>query len=111
MSDMSKKILVVGLQPHDAGKTTLCKALIYGFKEAGVTLVPFKPHSGISYWTQFDAFQRSLRRSTLLSSDIMELEAAAESQIPLEVLNPVNRLSSPILDIEPARLRDKHGFW
>jgi predicted P-loop ATPase/GTPase len=98
MSDMSKKILVVGLQPHDAGKTTLCKALIYGFKEAGVALVPFKPHSGISYWTQFDAFQRSLRRSTLLSSDIMELEAAAESQIPLEVLNPVNRLSSPILD-------------
>ena len=83
MSHMSRKILVVGLQPCDAGKTTLCKALIYGFKEAGVALVPFKPHSGISYWTQFDAFQRSLRRSTLLSSDIMELEAAAQSQIPL----------------------------
>jgi predicted P-loop ATPase/GTPase len=28
----------------------------------------------------------------------MELEAAAESQIPLEVLNPVNRLSGPVLD-------------
>jgi predicted P-loop ATPase/GTPase len=95
---MSRKILVVGLQPHDAGRTTLCKALIYGFKEARITLVPFKTHSGISYWTQFDAFQRSLRRSTLLSSDIMELEAAAESQIPLEVLNPVNRLSGPVLD-------------
>jgi predicted P-loop ATPase/GTPase len=95
---MSRKILVVGLQPYDAGKTTLCKALIYGFKEARITLVPFKPHSGISYWTQFDAFQRSLVKSTLLSSDIMELEAAAESQIPLEVLNPVNRLSGPVLD-------------
>ena len=88
----------MGLQPYDAGKTTLCKALIYGFKEARITLVPFKPHSGISYWTQFDAFQRSLVKSTLLSSDIMELEAAAESQIPLEVLNPVNRLSGPVLD-------------
>ena len=88
----------MGLQPHDAGKTTLCKALIHGFKKAGVTLVPFKPHSGISYWSQFDAFQRSLAKSTLLSSDIMELEAAAESQIPLEVLNPVNRLSGPVLD-------------
>jgi len=28
----------------------------------------------------------------------MELEAAAESQIPLEVLNPVNRLSGPVFD-------------
>jgi len=37
-------------------------------------------------------------KSTLLSGDIIELEAAAESQIPLEVLNPVNRLSGPVLD-------------
>ena len=98
MSDMSRKILVVGLQPHDAGKTTLCKALIYGFKEAGVALVPFKPHSGIGYWSQFDVFQRNLVNGSLLSSDIMDLEAAAQSRIPLEVLNPVNRLSCPVPD-------------
>ena len=91
-----KRILVVGLQPHDAGKTTLSKALIHGFKQAGVTLVPFKPHSGIGYWSQFDVFQRNLANGTLLSSDIMSLEAAAQSQIPLEVLNPVNRLSWPV---------------
>jgi len=90
--------LVVGLQTYDAGKTTLCEALIHGFRKAGVTLVPFKPHSGTSYWSQFDAFQRSLAKSTLLSGDIMKLEAAAESQIPLEMLNPVNRLSGPVLD-------------
>lgn len=90
--------MVVGLQAYEAGKTTLCKALIHGFKKAGVTLVPFKPHSGISYWTQFDVFQRNLVKSTLLSSDIIELEAAAQSQIPLEVLNPVNRLSGRVLD-------------
>lgn len=93
---MSKRILVVGLQPHDAGKTTLCKALIHGFKEAGVTLTPFKPHSGIGYWSQFDVFQRNLANGTLLSSDIMILEAAAQTRIPLEVLNPVNRLSWPV---------------
>jgi hypothetical protein len=28
----------------------------------------------------------------------MELESVAESQIPLEVLNPVNRLVGPVLD-------------
>jgi len=89
------KILVVGLQPNDSGKTTLCKALIYGFKENGVSPVPFKPHSGISYWSQFDTFQRSLMKSTLVCSDIIELEEAAQSQLPLEVLNPVNRLSNP----------------
>jgi predicted P-loop ATPase/GTPase len=95
---MSKRILVVGLQPNDAGKTTLCKALIYGFKEAGITLIPFKPHSGIGYWSQFDVFQRNLENGSLLSSDIMDLEAAAQSRIPLEVLNPVNRLSQPVPD-------------
>jgi predicted P-loop ATPase/GTPase len=41
------KILVVGLKPYDSGKTTLCKALIYGFKKAGIDFIPFKPHSGI----------------------------------------------------------------
>jgi len=94
----SKRILVVGLQSHNAGKTTLCRALIYGFKESGVNLIPFKPHSGISYWTQFDTFRESLIRGILLSSDIIELEQAAHSGIPLEILNPVNRLSSPLLD-------------
>jgi len=92
------RILVVGLQPHNTGKTTLCKALIYGFKERGINLAPFKPHSGISYWSQFDAFKESLVRGILLSSDIVELEQAAHSGMPLEILNPVNRLSSPILD-------------
>ena len=92
------KILVVGLQTHDAGKTTLCKALIHGLKKPNVNLVPFKPHSGISYWNQFNAFQDGLVRGTLLSSDIVELEEATRSGLPLEILNPVNRLSSPMLN-------------
>jgi predicted P-loop ATPase/GTPase len=95
---MSKRILVLGLQPNDAGKTTLCRALIHGFKATGVRLVPFKPHSGIGYWSQFDTFQRNLVNGRLLSRDIMDLEAAAESKIPPEVLNPVNRLSRPVPD-------------
>jgi predicted P-loop ATPase/GTPase len=94
------KILVVGLETRDAGKTTLCKALIHGGKKFDVNLVPFKPHSGISYWNQFNAFQDSLVRGSLLSSDIMELEKAANSRLALELLNPVNRLSSPILHRE-----------
>jgi predicted P-loop ATPase/GTPase len=94
------KILVVGLQTHDAGKTTLCRALIHGFKKSDVNLLPFKPHSGIGYWNQFNAFQDSLVRGSLLSSDIMELEKAANSGLPLELLNPVNRLSSPTLQRE-----------
>jgi predicted P-loop ATPase/GTPase len=93
-----RRVLVVGLQPHSAGKATLCKALIYGFKDRGFDLVPFKPHSGISYWSQFDTFQESLMRGSLLSSDIIELEEAAKSNLPLDILNPVNRLSGPILD-------------
>jgi hypothetical protein len=33
-----------------------------------------------------------------LSSDIIELEEAAKSKLPLDILNPVNRLSDPVLD-------------
>jgi hypothetical protein len=99
------KILVVGLQVHDAGKTTLCKALIHGFRKHDVGLVPFKPHSGIGYWSQFDAFQASLTKGVLLSSDIMELEEAAQSRLPLELLNPVKGLSSPTLHREAAEER------
>ena len=91
------RILVVGLQPHNAGNTTLCKALIYGFKESGVNLVPFKQHSGTSYWSQFDTFQESLVRGTLLPSDIIELEQAARSGLPLEILNPVS------ISLQPKR--------
>jgi predicted P-loop ATPase/GTPase len=98
MERSSMRILVVGFLPHNADKTTLCKALIYGARERGVSLVPFKPHSGISFWSQFDTFQEGLSRGSLLSSDIIELEQAANSRLPLEVLNPVNRLSSPVLD-------------
>jgi predicted P-loop ATPase/GTPase len=92
------KILVVGLKPYDSGKTTLCKALIYGFKKAGIDFIPFKPHSGINYWNQFNTFQKGLEKSTLICNDIMELEKVAGSQLPLEVLNPVNRLCKPVLD-------------
>lgn len=95
---MKLKILVVGLQSYDAGKTTLCKALIYGFKEIGINLTPFKPHSGISYWNQFDAFKKCIEKGSLFSSDIMELEDIAKSGMPLEILNPVNRLSRPIVN-------------
>jgi predicted P-loop ATPase/GTPase len=98
MSYTHRKVLVVGLLPYDAGKTTLCKALIHGFKKSDVNLVPFKPHSGISYWKQFKTFHDGLIRGALLSSDIIELEDAARSGLPLELLNPANRLSSPILD-------------
>jgi predicted P-loop ATPase/GTPase len=95
----AEKILVVGLPPFDAGKTTLCKALIYGLREAGIDLVPFKPHSGISYWYQYDVFKDNLSKGSLVCSDIIDLEKAARTQIPLEVLNPVNRLCSPILNL------------
>ena len=93
----AEKILVVGLQTSDAGKTTLCKAIIYALKRAGINVVPFKPHSGIGYWTQFGIFQRNVKNGTLVCGDIMELEEVAQSQLPIEILNPVNRLSSPKL--------------
>jgi len=34
----------------------------------GVTLVPFKPHLGIGYWSQLDVFQRNLANGSLFST-------------------------------------------
>ena len=90
------KILVVGSQSYNSGKTTLCKALIYNFIEDGLSFIPYKPHSGISYWKDFDIIQSNLRNKTLLCRDIIRLDNAARSGLPLEILNPVNRISRPI---------------
>ncbi len=98
-----KKILVVGLQRQHPGKTTLCKAIIYGLKEVGIKPVPFKPHSGMSYWNQFDTFQENLIKGSLVCKDIISLEQASKSQLPLEILNPVNRLVRPISNIQTSQ--------
>lgn len=90
------KILVVGSQSFSSGKTILCKALIYNFIEVGLSFIPYKPHSGISYWKDFDIIQTNLRNKTLLCRDIIRLDEAARSGLPLEILNPVNRISYPI---------------
>jgi predicted P-loop ATPase/GTPase len=100
-----KKVLVVGLQKQHPGKTTLCKAIIYGLKEVGIKPVPFKPHSGMSYWNQFDTFQKNLTKSSLVCKDILSLEQASKSKLPLEILNPVNRLVRPTSKIQKSQAR------
>jgi hypothetical protein len=78
-------------------------------EESGVNLIPFKPHFG-GHWTQFATFREGLVRRILLSSDIIELEQAARSGIPLEILELAKRNSGHISAARPlVPISQTHG--
>ncbi|MFQ5819373.1 MAG: hypothetical protein ACE5I5_05255 [Candidatus Heimdallarchaeota archaeon] len=96
---VAKKVLVVGLLKVDSGKTTFSRCLITTLKERGLGIVPFKPLSGHNFYYQWAMTLKNVRKKRLFCHDIDKLAAAAQIQLPIELLNPVDRLLVP-LDFE-----------
>ncbi|MFQ6124489.1 MAG: hypothetical protein ACE5R6_07800 [Candidatus Heimdallarchaeota archaeon] len=96
---LPKKVLIVGLLKADSGKTTFSRGLICALKERNINIIPFKPVSGHNFYFQFDTLQENVRNQCLFSHDIDTLIASAQTQLPVELLNPVDRLLVP-LDFE-----------
>jgi len=94
-----KKVLVVGLLKADSGKTFFSQGLITALQDRDINIVPFKPLSGHNLYYQFDTFQNNVRSQRISSRDIGKLIATAQTQLPIELLNPVDRLFVP-LDFE-----------
>ncbi len=94
-----KRLLVCGVLPEDAGKTTFAAALLYEASRRGLKACPFKPLSGHSYWWQYDSFKYCLSRGRLVCEDIVRLSEVCSVDLPLEALNPVDLLLAP-----PSRL-------
>ncbi len=59
-------------------------------------MAAFKPRSGHSLWYQHDAFLKCEEEGRLFCEDIVMLREASKCVLPLEVLNPVDALMSPL---------------
>jgi len=89
-------IFIFGLFPEDSGKTIVSSALARGLVNRGIKTCVFKPRSGHNYWRQYDAYLKCKEKGRLFCEDIIKLRKACRCSLPLEVLNPVDALMSPL---------------
>ena len=86
--------MVVGLKDHQAGKTTLARAILASLNRKEVTACGFKPRAGNSLWYDYDVVSESLKEGRLYGSDAKLLRGASGSMVSEEGHNPVHRLWS-----------------
>jgi len=91
-----RSVFVFGFLPESPGKTVISSALARGLKNRGIRTCVFKPRSGHNLWYQHDAFLRCKKEGRLFCEDIIKLRRACGSSLPIEVLNPVDALMSPL---------------
>jgi predicted P-loop ATPase/GTPase len=84
------KILVVGADAVDAGKTTFAAGLV-----AHAGAVGFKPRAGNDYWFHHDDVREALDRASLFGTDALTLASASPGKLDPEDINPVHRLWRP----------------
>jgi predicted P-loop ATPase/GTPase len=89
-------IFIFGFLPYSSGKTVVACAVARGLANHGYSVGAFKPRSGHNFWYQYEAVYKGLEGGHLFCEDIMKLRAASRCQLPLEILNPVDALMSPI---------------
>jgi predicted P-loop ATPase/GTPase len=101
-TDLSLRYLIVGMNAHDSGKTEFSIQLAEALKKSGVEFAYFKPQSGHSYWEKHNHTQDCIRAGKLYSNDVSKLEKVVNSELPLEVLNPIHSLYVPAKLERPA---------
>jgi len=87
------KILVNGLIPYDAGKTTFSINLLRLLKEIGYNFRPLKPVAAHNIWYSFSTLLRSKELRILAGNDA--LRYYDETKLPVEEINPFAILIVP----------------
>lgn len=87
------KILVVGADRVDAGKTTFATGLV-----ARLGGVGFKPRAGNDYWFDHEDYRTAIEGGRLYGKDAARLAAASDGDPDPEAINPVHRLWRPAPD-------------
>ena len=94
---MPTLVFVCGALPESSGKTTVARALISELVKKGFLALPFKPLSSHSFWWRHETYLTCLERGSLFSYDIFEIAKEFKVGIPVEVLNPIDILLSPLV--------------
>ncbi len=88
-------LLVVGILPHDSGKTTLATSLIEEAVERGIDVGVSKPVSGFNGWYQYEYLAKSIEHHVLIGEDAHKLHKSAKSSEPIEIESPLTVLLIP----------------
>ncbi len=92
---MTQHILVLGLNSFDSGKTLLSKSLIRHMISEGQRVEYFKPISGHNYWQKYTHTRMCMEEGIIFSSDVREVRQGIDTDIPVEVMNPIHTLFVP----------------
>ena len=89
------RLLVVGGDAVDAGKTTFAVGLAARLGDGAEPLRVFKPRAGNDRWFDHGDVRRAASEGRLYGKDIRRLLRAADSDAPHERRNPFHRLWRP----------------
>jgi predicted P-loop ATPase/GTPase len=92
---LATRILIIGMNPFDSGKTHLAAQAVNHLHNSGLKVEYFKPLSGHNYWTHYQHTKHCLDIGILISKDAVLLRTQYESNIPAEIMNPIHSLFVP----------------
>ncbi|MEM1610821.1 MAG: hypothetical protein QXQ57_04145 [Sulfolobales archaeon] len=94
---------MVGLITHDAGKTTIARALISELVSRGYRVGVAKPVAGHNIWYQPASVRNSIENRILVGEDAVVLKKTSGSEDPLEAINPLDIALAPLDPIHYLR--------
>jgi predicted P-loop ATPase/GTPase len=89
------RILIVGANSFDSGKTHLALRLGKAFIDAHLSIDYFKPISGHNYWYNFEHTRKCLENEQLVSRDATRIKEKLGLKSSLLLMNPVHSLFVP----------------
>ncbi|NHJ12768.1 MAG: hypothetical protein EAX95_03790 [Candidatus Thorarchaeota archaeon] len=95
---MTRRILLVGMETFDSGKTTLAAQLATGLQDLGANVEYFKPISAHNYLERYAHTRQCLREHKLYSYDAAKLRKTVHSSLDVYLINPIHRLYVPAVE-------------
>lgn len=89
------RILIVGANSFDSGKTRLAVELGKSLKDSGQSIEYFKPVSGHNYWYNYEHTQGCLESGKLVSKDASHVKKELGLRNDLYLMNPIHSLFVP----------------
>ena len=93
---MTKRVLLVGMNSFDSGKTELAKSLVSSFHRSGRTVEYFKPLSGHNWWYHYEHSKTCLDWGMLVSKDAWDVMTCYPPKVRIEIANPIHSLFVPL---------------
>jgi predicted P-loop ATPase/GTPase len=97
------RILIVGANSFDSGKTHLALQLGKTFIDAGYAIGYFKPISGHNYWYNYEHTRKCLENRQLVSKDATRAREILGLEQEMMLMNPIHSLFVPARIARPLQ--------